>query len=181
KASPKPASPEELPQYESLIRPVSTAATNIIYVEYDFAAGNGMGPWSAVEDKEGKLWIPYYGRGNGVVRLDPKTRAQTPFELPPPKLAEPAIHSVIPPPDGMIWSTELAVGGIARLDPSTRKVTEYQNTPLPDGRRTTAHTVRVDTAGRVWASGGPAISMFDPKYERFEHYNLRGADGKPGG
>jgi hypothetical protein len=44
KTSPKPASPEELPQYESFIRPVSAAATNIVYVEYDFAADYGMGP-----------------------------------------------------------------------------------------------------------------------------------------
>ena len=70
KASPKPGSPEDLPQYKSLVRPVSAAATDIVYVEYDFAAEDGMGPWSAVEDKDGKFWIPYYGRGNSVVRLD---------------------------------------------------------------------------------------------------------------
>jgi virginiamycin B lyase len=177
KTSPKLASPEELPQYKSLVRPVSAVATNIVYVEYEFAADNGMGPWSAVEDKDGKLWIPYYGRGNEVVRLDPETGEQTPFPLPSPKLAATGIHSVIPAPDGTVWFTELAVGRIGHLDPSTGKVTEYQNTPLPDGRRTTAHTVRVDAAGRVWASGGPAISMFDPKYERFEHYDLGGTYG----
>jgi virginiamycin B lyase len=177
KASPKLASLEELPQYMSLVRPVSALATNIVYVEYEFAADNGMGPWSAVEDKDGKLWIPYYGRGNEVVRLDPATGEQTPFPLPFPKLAATGIHSVIPAPDGTVWFTELAVGRIAHLDPSTGTVTEYQNTPLPDGRRTTAHTVRVDAAGRVWASGGPAISMFDPKYERFEHYDLGGSYG----
>jgi virginiamycin B lyase len=136
-----------------------------------------MGPWSAVEDKDGKLWIPYYGRGNEVVRLDPGTGEQTPFPLPLPKLAATGIHSVIPAPDGTVWFTELAVGRIGHLDPSTGKVAEYQNTPLPDGRRTTAHTVRVDAAGRVWASGGPAISMFDPKYERFDHYDLGGTYG----
>jgi virginiamycin B lyase len=177
KASPKLASPEELPQYKSLVRPVSALATNIVYVEYEFAADNGMGPWSAVEDKDGKLWIPYYGRGNEVVRLDPATGEQTPFPLPFPKLAATGIHSVIPAPDGTVWFTELAVGRIGHLDPTTGTVTEYQNTPLPDGRRTTAHTVRVDAAGRVWASGGPAISMFDPKYERFEHYDLGGSYG----
>jgi virginiamycin B lyase len=177
KSSPKPASPEDLPQYKSLLRPVNPAATNIVYVEYDFAADYGMGPWSAVEDKDGKLWIPYYGRGNGVVRLDPKTGEQTPFTLPSPTLAATGIHSVVPAPDGTVWFTELAAGRIGRLDPGTGKATEYQNPPLPDGRRTTAHTVRVDAAGRVWASGGPAISMFDPKYERFKHYDLRGTYG----
>ena len=48
---------------------------NIAYVEYDFSrALNGMGPWSAVEDKEGMMWIPDDGRGNAVVRLDPEHR-----------------------------------------------------------------------------------------------------------
>src|SRR5215471_16568133 len=69
-SSPKPASPEEHPDYKSLVRPFSSRAMNIAYVEYDFAALNGMGPWSAVEDKEGMMWIPYYGRGNAVVKLD---------------------------------------------------------------------------------------------------------------
>jgi virginiamycin B lyase len=177
KASPKPGSPEELPQYKSLVRPVSAAATDIVYVEYDFAADNGMGPWSAVEDKDGKLWVPYYGRGNAVVRLDPNTGEQTPFSLPFPEQAATGIHSVVPAPDGTVWFTELAAGRIGHLDPSTGKVTEHQNPPLPNGRRTTAHTVRVDAAGRIWASGGPAISMFDPKYERFVHYDLGGTYG----
>jgi hypothetical protein len=44
-------------------------------------------------------------------------------------------------------------GGIGRLDPLTKAITEYQNKPLPDGRRTGAHTVRVDELGRVWVSG----------------------------
>ncbi len=177
KLSPKPGSPEELPQYKSLVRPASAAATNIVYVEYDFAADDGMGPWSAVEDKDGKFWIPYYGRGNKVVRLDPDTGEQTPFPLPFSEHAAAGIHSVIPSADGTIWFTEVAAGRIGQLDPSTGKVTEHQNPPLPNGRRTTAHTVRVDEAGRVWASGGPAISMFDPKYERFTHYDLGGTYG----
>ena len=49
--SPKPASPADLPQYKSLVRPFSPKAMNIVYVEYDFGADSGMGPWSAVEDK----------------------------------------------------------------------------------------------------------------------------------
>ena len=175
--SPKPASPEDSPQYKSLVRPVSPAAMNIVFVEYDFAGLNGMGPWSAVEDKDGKFWIPYYGRGNEVVRLDPKTGEQTQFPLPFPKLAATGIHSVIPAPDGTVWFTELATGRIGHLNPATKEITEYQNSPLPDGKRTTAHTVRVDDAGRVWTSGGPAISMFDPKYEKFEHFDLAGTYG----
>jgi virginiamycin B lyase len=49
--------------------------------------------------------------------------------------------------------------------------------PLPDGRRTGSHTIRVDQQGLVWVSDGPAISMFDPKTEQFKHFDLGGTYG----
>ena len=173
--SPKPQSPEDMPEYKSLVRPFSPQAMNIAYVEYDFVAPNGMGPWSAVEDKDGMFWIPYYGRGNAVVRLDPKTGEQTPFPLGFARKA--GIHSAVPALDGSVWFTEAALGRIGRLDPHTGQITEYQNKPLPNGTRTGAHTIRVDERGLVWTSGGPAISMFDPKTERFEHFDLAATYG----
>jgi virginiamycin B lyase len=177
--SPKPASPQDMPEYKSLVRSFSPKAMNIAYVEYDFEAPNGMGPWSAVEDKDGMLWIPYYGRGNQVVRLNPKTAEQTPFALPFARKA--GIHSAVPARDGTVWFTEAALGRIGKLDPQTKQMTEYQNTPLADGTRTGSHTIRVDDLGRVWVSGGPAISMFDPKYEKFTHFDLGGTYGNTAG
>jgi virginiamycin B lyase len=173
--APKPPSPEDLPRYQSTVRPLNPAAMNIAYVEYDFPAPNGMGPWSAAEDKDGMLWIPYYGRGNEVVRLNPATGEMIPFPLPFARTA--GIHSAVPAPDGTVWFTELALGRIAHLDPATGKITEYQNSPLPDGRRTTAYTIRVGSEGRVWVSGGPAISLFDPATEKFRHFDLGGTYG----
>ncbi len=173
--SPKPASPEDMPQYKSLVRTFSPKAMNISYVEYDFPAPGGMGPWSAVEDKNGMLWIPYYGKGNAVVRLNPDTAEMTTFKLPFAKTA--GIHSVIPAADGTIWFVETAMGKIAHLDPATGEISEFQNPPLPDGKRTGAHTIRVDERGLVWVSGGPAISMFDPKTSEFHHYDLGGTYG----
>ncbi len=173
--SPKPRSPEDLPQYKSLVRPFSPAAMNIAYVEYDFHGDNGLGPWSAVEDKDGMMWIPYYGRGNEVVRLNPKTAELTRFPLPSSEAA--GVHSVIPARDGTVWFTEAERGKIGQLDPATKEITEYQNSPLPDGRRTGTHTIRVDERGMVWVSGGPAISMFDPKTEEFKHFDVGGTYG----
>jgi virginiamycin B lyase len=170
--SPKPDSPEDMPQYKSLVRAFSPRAMNIAYVEYDFAAPNGLGPWSAVEDKDGMFWIPYYGRGNEVVRLNPKTAELTRFALPFARTA--GIHSAVPAPDGTVWFTEAALGRIGHLNPLTKEITEYPNSPLPDGRRTGTHTVRVDETGRVWTSGGPAISMLDPSTHEFKHFDLGG-------
>src|SRR5262249_4878819 len=180
--SPKPASPEDLPEYKSLVRPFNPRAMNIAYVEYDFQAPSGMGPWSAVEDKEGMMWIPYYGRGNAVVRLDPRPGGQTSVRLG--VATEAGVHSAVPGIDGSVWFTEFALGRIGRLDPASKQITEYQYPSLPNGARTNAHTIRVDGRGLVWTSGGPAISMFDPKTEKFQHYDLaatyRNALGKNG-
>src|SRR5438034_760509 len=64
--SPKPQSPEDLPEYQRLVRSFSDHGIKIVYVEFDFAGSKGLGPWSAVEDKDGMIWSPYYGRGNEV-------------------------------------------------------------------------------------------------------------------
>ena len=177
--SPKPASPEDLPEYKSLVRPLSPKAMNIAYVEFDFEAPNGMGPWSAFEDKDGMMWIPYYGRGNAVVRLDPNTGEQTSYPLGFARKA--GIHSAVPGIDGNVWFTEAALGKIGKVDPKTKLITEYQNTPLANGTRTGAHTIRMDDKGLVWVSGGPAISMFDPKTEQFRHFDLGGTYGNTSG
>jgi len=168
--SPKPQSPQDLPEYQSLVRSFSPRAMNIAYVEYDFGAPKGLGPWSAVEDKNGMFWIPYYGRGNEVVRLNPNTAELTRFPLPFTKTA--GIHSAVPTADGNVWFTEAALGKIGSLNPQTKEIVEYQNSPLPDGRRTGTHTVRMDDKGRVWSSGGPAISMFDPLTKEFSHFDV---------
>lgn len=180
--SPKPASPDQMPEYKALVRSFGPKAMNIMYVEYDMPAPNGMGPWSAMEDRDGMMWIPYYGRGNEVIRLNPDTGEMTHFKLPFTNTA--GIHSVIPSADGTVWFVETALGKFAHLDPATKKITEYQSPPLPNGKHVGAHTIRVDASGRVWTSGGPVITMFDPKTGKFSHWpvpatygNIVGPDG----
>ena len=173
--SPKTASPEEMSEYKALVRTFGAKSMNIVYVEYDVPAPNGMGPWSAMEDRDGMMWIPYYGSGNEVIRLNPDTAEMTHFKLPFTKTA--GIHSVIPSADGTVWFVETALGKIAHLDPKTGKIDEYQSPPLPDGKQPGHHTIRVDKAGRVWTSGGPTISMFDPKTKAWTHHDLRGTYG----
>ena len=177
--SPKPAFASDAPEYKALVRPVNPKALNIAYVEYDFPATLGQGPWSAVEDKDGMMWIPYYGRGNSVVRLDPETSEFKKFALPFAKTA--GVHSAVPAPDGKVWFTEAAMGKIASLDPKSNEIEEFPIPPLPNGKRNGAHTVRVDERGLVWVSGGPAISMFDPKTRKFENYDLGNTYGNVSG
>lgn len=168
--SPKPDSPEQMPDFKSLTRAFKPSAMNIAYVEFDMPASAGMGPWSAMEDRDGKMWIPYYGKGNEVIRLDPDTAQMTHFKLPFSRTA--GIHSVIPAANGKVWFVETAMGKIAELDPATQEINEYQSPPLPDGKRAGAHTIRVDERGLVWTSGGPVITMFDPKTKDFRHFDV---------
>ena len=168
--SPKTESPDQMPEYKGLVRTFSPKAMNIAYVEYDMPAPGGMGPWSGVEDRDGMIWIPYYGKGNEVIRLNPETAEMTHFKLPFSRTA--GIHSVIPSADGTVWFVETAMGKIAQLDPVTKEINEFQSPPLPDGRKPGAHTIRVDERGLVWTSGGPVITMFDPKTKDFRHFDV---------
>jgi virginiamycin B lyase len=170
--SPKPDTPEKLPEYAKLVRSFGPESMNIMYVEYDMPAPKGMGPWSAMEDRDGKLWIPYYGKGNEVLRLDADTGVMDHFPLPFEQTA--GIHSVIPSADGTVWFVETAMNKIAHLDPKTKAIQEYPIPRLPDGKQPGAHTIRVDESGRVWTSGGPVISRFDPKTGTFKHWDVPG-------
>src|SRR5713101_392770 len=76
-----PRSPADLPGYKDTVRPFSDEAMNIVYVEYDVSGSKGL-PWSAAPDKDGNFWMPYYGRGNEVARLNPKTGEVKHFLLP---------------------------------------------------------------------------------------------------
>jgi virginiamycin B lyase len=153
-----PESPADLPQYQGEVRPVSDDGLKIVYVEYDTPGPNRM-PWSAHPDKDGTLWVPYYGRANKIANLNPVTGVMT--EYPVPNMGTAAVHSAVPHPDGSVWLTEQGSDKLGRWDPRTKQVTEYQDTV---GK----HTVRIDPrTGMVWSTG--ALTVFDPKTEKFTH------------
>jgi virginiamycin B lyase len=153
-----PKSPADLPQYKNEVRPVSDEGLKIVYVEYDTPGPNRM-PWSAHPDKDGSLWVPYYGRANKIANLNPVTGEMK--EYPVPNMGTAAIHSAVPHPDGSVWLTEQGSDKLGRWDPQTKQITEYQDTV---GK----HTVRIDPkTGMVWSTG--ALTVFDPKTEKFSH------------
>jgi len=161
-----PRSPADLPQYKDTVRPFADEAMNIVYVEYDVSGSKGL-PWSAAPDKDGNFWIPFYGRGNEVARLNPKTAEVTRFPLPFDETA--GVHSAVPAPDGMVYFTEFALNRLAKLDPRTGKITEFQDSGDVPGERPDKHTVRVDAKGNLWSSGSP-VSKYDPETGKFTHF-----------
>ena len=151
-----PKSPADLPGYKQTVRPFSGEAMHIAYVEYDMPGPSRM-PFSAAPAKDGSVWIPNFGIGNKITRLNPKTGEMQDFPVPNGGTA--AVHSAVAAPDGSVWLTEQASDKLGRWDPNTQKITEYQDTYLPgvEGREDggSRHTVRIDSKGMVWSSGYP--------------------------
>ena len=163
-----PKSPADMPGYAKTVRPFSSDAMNIVYVEYDMPAPSRM-PFSAAPDKNGYLWIPDFGLANRITRLDPKTGEMKDFPIP--FTGTGGVHSAVPAPDGSVWLAEQGSNRIGRWDPATQKITEYQDAYLPgkegieDGG--SKHTVRIDPSGKVWTSGVP-LTRFDPETGKFD-------------
>ena len=85
-----------------------------------------------------------------------------------------SIHSAVPAPDGSVWFTEQGGNRLGRWDPKTEKIAEYKDAYLPGREGVTRggdkHTLRVDTQGRVWATGRP-LTMFDPKVGKYHRFD----------
>jgi virginiamycin B lyase len=177
-----PKSPADMPGYQKTLRPFASDAMNIVYVEYDMPGPSRM-PFSAAPDKDGYLWIPDFGLANKITRLDPKTGEMKDFPIPFGGTG--GVHSAVPAADGSVWLAEQGSNRIGRWDPATQKITEYQDAYLPgkegieDGG--SKHTIRLDSSGKVWASGIP-LTRFDPETGKFTRFDSGGGyiyDVKP--
>ena len=165
-----PRSPEELPGHKDTVRPWSDEATRIVYVDYDLPKPNSF-PFSGAPDKDGKIWIPEFGRANRIARLDPNSGEIQEFQVPFQGSA--GVHSAIPAPDGTVWLAEQGSNRVGKWDPRTQTITEFQATYEPGKEGTliggSKHTSRVDSKGNVWSSGYP-LTRLDPKTGKFTYY-----------
>jgi virginiamycin B lyase len=174
-----PKSPAELQGYEDTVRPVSDDALDIVYVEYEMP-GPHYFPFNAAPDKNGKVWISNHGWTNRITRLDPSTGEMKDFPVPENRPA--LIHCAVPASDGAVWIAESGMTHkLGKWDPGTQEIVEFEDIPSHKYRvgldeqdievqGGTKHTVRVDRDGNVWSSGIP-LTMFDPKTEKFTHFD----------
>ena len=165
---PKPAA--DAPGYKESLRPFTSDAMKIAYVEYDMPGPSRM-PFSAAPAKDGSVWIPNFGIANKITRLNPETGEMQDFPVPNEGTA--AIHSAVAAPDGSVWLTEQASNKLGRWDPVTQKITEYQDAYRSgkEGREDggSRHTVRIDSKGMVWSSGYP-LTRFDPETGKYNDF-----------
>ncbi len=166
-----PKSPADMQGYKDTVRPFSSEASNIVFVEYDMPGPNRM-PFSAAPAKDGSVWIPDFGIDNMITRLDPKTGEMQNYKVP--NVGTAAIHSAVPAADGSVWLAEQGSNKIGRWDPNTKQITEYQDAFLPGkegmGEGGNKHTVRLDPSGNVWGSGQP-LTKFDPETRKFTRFD----------
>jgi virginiamycin B lyase len=165
-----PPSPADLPGYQETVRPFSDEALKIVYVDYDLPKPNSF-PFSGAPDKDGKIWIPEFGRANRIARLDAATGELQEFTVPHQGTA--AVHSAVPAADGAVWLAEQGSNKIGRWDPKTQTITEFPS-PYQPGREGllqggSKHTLRVDPMGYVWSSGWP-LNRLDPKTGKYTYY-----------
>ena len=163
-------SPSELTEYKNTTRKFTGDALNIVYVEYEMPGPSRM-PFSAAPGKDGYLWIPNFGIGNKITRLDPKTGEMVDF--PVPNAGTAAVHSAVEAADGSVWLTEQGPNKLGRWDPKTQKITEFQDAYLPgkEGFENggSKHTVRFDPDGNAWSTGYP-LSRLDHETGKFTDF-----------
>ena len=183
-----PKSPAGMPEYKETLRPFSSDALNIVYVEYDMPGPSRM-PFSSAPDKNGYMWISERGSHKQNYPARPLIPVRWAGLQRSPiwgLLLSIQLHR---PPNGSVWFTETAANKLGRWDPETRQITEYQDAYFPgkEGLQVGGqkHTTRLDSSGNVWASGTP-LTKFDPetrKFTRFEElkstYDVE-VDGKNG-
>jgi virginiamycin B lyase len=149
--------PEQMPGYANTVHGEFTdEAMNIVYVDYDL--GPSRFPWSGLPMKDGSIWMPYYGNGNKIAKLDPKTGVVQELKVPLPVSA--GIHSVVPGPEDTFWFSEQYPNNVGKYDARTNTFKEYKS---PGRGR---HTILVDDEGIVWSTGSP-LTRFNPKTEEF--------------
>jgi virginiamycin B lyase len=194
-----PESPAALPGYKDVKVDrdhFSDEALNIVYVDYPLTGDPKDRPGSARPDKDGKLWLEMSA---GLSRLDPDTGELKTWRLT--NLSSNFIHEVLPMPDGSVWLTLEAQGGLARFDTKTEKFEVYidqdannkydlarpvqkdpndpfPNLPLPQGTQgggARSHTAAADHEGNIWVSGRP-LKKLDVRTGKYTYFPVEVPD-----
>jgi streptogramin lyase len=190
-----PESPAHLPGYQA-VKPDRSAfseeSLNIVYVDYVLTGSPKDRPGTARPDRDGKMWLEMSA---GLSRLDPANGELKTWRLT--NLTSNNIHEILPTPDGSVWLTLEAQGGLARFDPKTEKFEVYidqqsnnkydlakpiqkdpndpfPNLPIPQGTQSggaRSHTAAVDHEGNIWVSGRP-LKKLDVRTGKYTYYDV---------
>jgi ligand-binding sensor domain-containing protein/signal transduction histidine kinase len=142
-------------------------------MDADENSPDGNHPLSAIEDREGRLWIGTSGAG--LLRLNVSTGAVERFRHDPvdeASLSHDVCRALLQDSDGTLWiGTE--GGGLSRLDIATGVFTRYRHDP-DDPTSLGADVIRdifEDGRGQLWiATDGAGLNLFDRASGTFTRY-----------
>ena len=118
---------------------------------------------------DGKPWFTEFDNiANKVASFDLATQQFHEYQIPTAKAMP---HNPWVARNGQVWVTEAVANKLAVIDPETGKIQEFS---APAGAGT--HTLREDSVGDIWASGGKKSLRFDPKTQKFDTYDIAGYD-----
>jgi ligand-binding sensor domain-containing protein/serine phosphatase RsbU (regulator of sigma subunit) len=123
------------------------------------------------EDSSGIFWIAT--QGNGLNRLDPRTRCFTRYRAvpgDPATLSSDHIMGLFLDREGILWLATWG-GGLNRLDPRTGEVRRFMRRDgLPgDG----VYGILQDRSGNLWLSTNNGLSRFNPGNLTIHNYSIR--------
>lgn len=130
--------------------------------------GNASGNTMRVHPN-GTVWLNSIG-GNQVIRLDPKTKQFTFFDVPSGvkagRTANP--YGMAIAGDGMIWFAENAMNQMGRIDPVTGKIDEFE-IPVKDS---VPRKLGADSEGNIWVGlhGAGKLMKIDHKTTKMTVY-----------
>ena len=130
--------------------------------------GNASGNTMRVHSN-GTVWLNSIG-GNQVIRLDPKTKQFTFFDVPSGvkagRTANP--YGMAIAGDGMIWFAENAMNQMGRIDPVTGKIDEFE-IPVKDS---VPRKMGADGEGNIWVGlhGAGKLMKIDYKTAKMTVY-----------
>jgi len=130
--------------------------------------GNASGNTMRVHPN-GTVWLNSIG-GNQVIRLDPRTRQFTFFDVPAGvkagRTANP--YGMAIAGDGMIWFAENAMNKMGRIDPVTGKIDEF-DIPVEDS---VPRKMGTDAEGNIWVGlhGAGKLMKIDYKTTKMTVY-----------
>jgi virginiamycin B lyase len=189
-----PQSPVQVSDYQKVKQErdyFSDEALNIVYVDYELTGDPKDRPGTAKQDKDGKLWMEMSA---GLSRLDPATGEVKTWRLF--NLTSNFIHEILPTPDGSVWLTLEAQGGLARFDTKYEQFEvfidkqandkynlskpvqkdpndPFPNLPIPQGPQggdARSHTAVMDLQGDIWVSGRP-LKKLDPRSGKYTYFS----------
>jgi virginiamycin B lyase len=131
-------------------------------------SGNASGNTMRVHPN-GTVWLNSIG-GNQVIRLDPKTKQFTFFDVPSGVKAERSAspYGMAIAGDGMIWFAENAMNKMGRIDPVTGKIDEF-DIPV---KNSIPRKLGADAEGNLWVGlhGAGKLMKIDYKTTKMTVY-----------